>query len=122
MSVRGKASVAAMTLAAGVAFAAQQTAVPKMPPPTPAQVTEARDVGRTFAQVAAQLSPSVVRISVEKVVARSHRGRGPSSPFGENPFKGTPFEHFFDDENQFGFAPEQAPKLRGMGSGVVVDP
>ena len=39
---------------------------PALPPPTAAQVADARTLSRTFAQVASQLSPSVVRISVTK--------------------------------------------------------
>jgi serine protease Do len=92
-----------------------------LPPPSAAQVADARALSRTFAQVASQLSPSVVRISVtktEKGPGGMSRGRGRS------PFKGTPFEHFFgddgDDDNPLGQGP--APKERGTGSGVVIDP
>jgi serine protease Do len=128
MSVRRAASAAAVALLlGGVALADQQqpAGAPQrspLPAPAPAQLAEAKSLGSTFAQVAAQLRPAVVRISVSKTVARSHRGRGPGSPFGENPFKATPFEHFFGDEEQFGLTPDDSPKQqRGMGSGVVVD-
>lgn len=85
---------------------------PALPPPSSAQLSEARSLGRTFAQVASQLSPSVVRISVAKTVKGGRMGR--------NPFGGTPFEHFFGipDDGEGGM-PGQ--KQRGMGSGVVID-
>jgi serine protease Do len=97
---------------------AAEAVKPALPPPSSAQLSEARSLGRTFAQVAAQVSPSVVRISVAKTVH--------GAPMGRNPFSGTPFEHFFgpggpdDDEGGGGGMPGQ--KQRGMGSGVVIDP
>jgi serine protease Do len=88
-------------------------AKPALPPPTAAQVADARTLSRTFAQVAAQLSPSVVRISITKSM-KVHGRR-------MNPFQGTPFDRFFggpdeDDDGQL-----QGPKQRGTGSGVVID-
>jgi serine protease Do len=89
---------------------------PALPPPSTAQLTEARSLGRTFAQVASQLSPSVVRISIAKTV-KAPRGMGG----GRNPFQGTPFERYFGqgDGDDDGGMPGQ--KQRGMGSGVVID-
>jgi serine protease Do len=97
------------------------------PRPSPAKVAEARDLGSTFAQVASQVSPSVVRISVSKRVAPSRRSGGPGAPFGGNPgnpfggnpFEGSPFDRFFDNQERGNR--ERAPRLRGMGSGVVID-
>ncbi|HEX9103960.1 MAG TPA: trypsin-like peptidase domain-containing protein, partial [Polyangia bacterium] len=92
---------------------------PALPPPSKEQISDARMLSRTFAQVASQLSPSVVRISVTKGgggnVRRNTGHRG-------SPFEGTPFERFFggggDDEEGFGGA---QPKQKGLGSGVVID-
>jgi len=89
---------------------------PALPPPSKEQISDARMLSRTFAQVASQLSPSVVRISVTKggeksTMNRMHRGG--------NPFEGTPFERFFGDNDDNGGAP--APKQKGLGSGVVID-
>ena len=39
---------------------------PALPPPSASQVADARLFSRTFAQIAEQLSPSVVRISITK--------------------------------------------------------
>ena len=91
---------------------------PALPPPSKEQISDARMLSRTFAQVASQLSPSVVRISVSKgggnaKVRGMHRG---------NPFEGTPFERFFGDDDGEGFGgggPQ--PKQKGLGSGVVID-
>jgi serine protease Do len=93
------------------------TAKPNLPPPSPAQVADARAMSRTFAQVAEQLSPSVVRIGITKTV-RGARGRG---PFGLNPFQGSPFERFFGRGDEDDGAPSDMPKQRGTGSGVVID-
>ena len=66
---------------------------PALPPPSKEQISDARMLSRTFAQVASQLSPSVVRISVTKGGTPAHNiiHRG-------NPFEGTPFERFFGDQ------------------------
>jgi serine protease Do len=80
-----------------------------LPPPSSSQVSEARSLGRTFAQVASQLSPSVVRISVAKTVKQ------------HNPFSNTPFGQFFGDEDNNSEGGARGQKQRGMGSGVVFD-
>jgi serine protease Do len=88
---------------------------PALPPPSPTQLADARSLSRTYAQVAAQVSPSVVRINITKT-AKNVGGMG-------NRFRGTPFEHFFggdDDDGPFGHN-MPAPKQKGMGSGVVID-
>jgi serine protease Do len=88
-------------------------AKPALPAPSKEQVSEARTLSRTFAQVASQLSPSVVRISIAKTVKMQRR---------MNPFQGSPFERFFGpgpDEDDG--TPAPGPKQRGTGSGVVID-
>jgi serine protease Do len=89
---------------------------PALPPPTPQQLSDARIISRTFAQVASQLSPAVVRISVTKGGGggrQQQRGMRRGSPF-----EGTPFERFFGDE---GGDEGPQPKQKGLGSGVVID-
>ena len=93
---------------------------PALPPPSKEQISEARQLSRTFTQIASQLSPSVVRIGVTK----GGEGNGKMRRFhrGGNPFQGTPFERFFGDEDGGGFGEEGAqPKQKGLGSGVVID-
>ena len=90
---------------------------PALPPPSPAQVADARAISRTFVQVAEQLKPSVVAIMVEKGgggAKRFSRGR----MRGANPFQGTPFEQFFGLGGEGGL---EVPKQVGAGSGVVIE-
>ncbi len=87
-----------------------------LPGVDPHGLSEARALSRTFTQVAKDISPAVVRISITKTV----KGNLVS---GGDPFAGTPFERFFQAPGpgrNFG-APEEAPKQRGTGSGVVID-
>jgi serine protease Do len=98
---------------------------PALPPPSKEQISDARMLSRTFAQVASQLSPSVVRISVTKGGGNEGHKRSNTMHRGGNPFEGTPFERFFgggggdDDDGGGGFGP--SPKQKGLGSGVVID-
>src|SRR6476620_3273391 len=80
---------------------------PALPPPSKEQISDARMLSRTFAQVASQMSPSVVRISISKG--------------GATPFEGTPFERFFGDDGEEGGGMGPSPKQKGLGSGVVID-
>jgi serine protease Do len=104
---------------AGTAFVERRShaAQAKLPPPTQSQVSQAEAVGHTFAQVASQVGPSVVRITVTTKAEKPEASGRPDS-FG-NPFKGTPFERFFDE---FGDEKPDRPRRQvGMGSGVVLD-
>jgi serine protease Do len=92
---------------------------PALPPPSKEQISDARMLSRTFAQVASQMSPSVVRISVTKGGGNAKHN---TVHRGGNPFEGTPFERFFGDEDGGdGFGGGAQPKQRGLGSGVVID-
>jgi serine protease Do len=92
---------------------------PALPPPSKEQISDARMLSRTFAQVASQLSPSVVRISVTK---GGGEGKAHRTMHRGNPFEGTPFERFFGDEgDEGGGGPGMGPKQKGLGSGVVID-
>jgi Do/DeqQ family serine protease len=73
----------------------------------------ARDWRNGFVQVAQKVQPSVVSIRSERTVTVS-----PGEGFGEDFFKGTPFEDFF---RQHG-GPPMKRKQMGEGSGVIVDP
>jgi serine protease Do len=126
MAVGAAAAVGVSHIRVGWGPAAQAAPVllaeakPALPPPSAAQLADARSLSRTFAAVAEQLSPSVVRISVTKTAKNVHRfGFGGG---GGNPFRGSPFERFFGDgdgDNDGGGM--DTPKQRGTGSGVVID-
>ncbi len=73
----------------------------------------AKDWRNGFVQVAKKVQPSVVSIRSERTVTVS-----PGEGFGEDFFKGTPFEDFF---KQHGGPPTKRRQM-GEGSGVIVDP
>jgi serine protease Do len=104
-------------VAAGAALGAGGSAAlqPKLPPPTQAELNDAERVGRTFARVASQVGPSVVRITVTSRVDRTGGGGGEDE---DNPFKGTPFEKFFEFDQK---GRPRVERRQGMGSGVVLD-
>ena len=65
-----------------------------------------------FVEVAKKVQPSVVSIRSERTVTVS-----PGQGFGEDFFKGTPFEDFFKQHG----GPPVKRKQMGEGSGVIVD-
>ncbi len=75
-----------------------------------AERATARDWRSGFVEVAKKVKPSVVAIRSERTVTV-----GPG--FGEDFFKGTPFEDFFKQHG----GPPMKRKQRGEGSGVIVD-
>jgi serine protease Do len=86
------------------------------------RITNAKSLGRAFVEVAKKVQPAVVNISTEKTVTLK-----PWEKYGDDFFKGSPFEEFF---RGFGFSPkgkekekekEYRQKQRGGGSGVIVD-
>jgi serine protease Do len=90
----------------------------------PASLRHAQELSEAFNNAADIALPSVVTIR-SKIKARPvAKGRG-TTPRGENPFKGTPFEDFFNDRNFEGrgfgdLSPDRMPR-QGMGSGVIID-
>ena len=77
-------------------------------------VETVRDLGRAFVEVAKKVQPSVVSIRSEMTVTTASPGEG----FGEDFFKGTPFEDFFKGHG----GPPSKRKQTAGGSGVIVDP
>jgi len=82
------------------------------------KLTTAKSLGQAFVEVAKKVQPAVVNISTEKTITMK-----PWDKFGEDFFKGSPFEDFFKG---FGFSPrekgkEYRQKQRSGGSGVIVD-
>ena len=72
----------------------------------------ATDWRNGFVQVAKKVQPSVVSIRSERTVTVS-----PGEGFGEDFFKGTPFEDFFKQHG----GPPMKRRQMGEGSGVIVD-
>jgi len=80
------------------------------------ELTTIKSLGQGFVEVAKEVQPSVVNITTEKTVTMR-----PWDRFGEDFFKGSPFEDFF---RGFGSPPreeERVYKQRSGGSGVIVD-
>ncbi len=77
----------------------------------------AKSLGRAFVEVAKKVQPSVVNITTEKTITMK-----PWDRYGEDFFKGSPFEDFFKG---FGSPREKGKeykhKQRSGGSGVIVD-
>ncbi|HXX34709.1 MAG TPA: DegQ family serine endoprotease [Thermodesulfobacteriota bacterium] len=82
------------------------------------KLTTPKSLGRAFVEVAKKVQPAVVNITTEKTVTMR-----PWDRYGEDFFKGSPFEDFFKG---FGPSPkergkEYKHKQRSGGSGVIVD-
>ena len=82
------------------------------------RLVSAKSLGQAFVEVAKKVQPAVVNITTEKTVTMK-----PWERFGDDFFKGSPFEDFFKG---FGFSPrekekEYRQKQRSGGSGVIVD-
>ncbi len=84
------------------------------------KLTTAKSLGQAFVDVAKKVQPAVVNITTEKMVTMR-----PWDRYGEDFFRGSPFEDFF---RGFGFPPrerergrEYQHKQRSGGSGVIVD-
>jgi len=86
-----------------------------------AAVAHARNLSAAFRSAAKKVVPTVVKIEAISKPRRDEEGaRAPRSR--ENPFKGTPFEEFFGDDDGPGFRFRHPGPQRGIGSGVIVDP
>ena len=82
------------------------------------KLTTAKSLGQAFVEVAKKVQPSVVNVATEKTITMK-----PWDRYGEDFFKGSPFEDFFKG---FGITPrekgkEYRQKQRSGGSGVIVD-
>jgi serine protease Do len=83
---------------------------------------KAKALSKAFRTAAHKVIPTVVKI---KSVSHAKRVDEPSGRTpGENPFKGTPLEDFFNGGD---FPPDsqlqgQGPALMSVGSGIIIDP
>jgi Do/DeqQ family serine protease len=81
------------------------------------KLTTAKSLGSAFVEVAKKVQPAVVNVTTEKTVTMR-----PWEKFGDDFFKGSPFEDFF---RGFGSPREKGKefkqKQRSGGSGVIVD-
>jgi len=84
-----------------------------------AAVAQAKSLSQAFRGAAKKVMPTVVQIETS-VKPRRIEMPGKRTP-GENPFKGTPFEEFFEDHDFHGFRDRTVPRRQGLGSGVIID-
>jgi len=81
------------------------------------KLTTAKSLGQAFVEVAKKVQPAVVNVTTEKTITMR-----PWERFGDDFFKGSPFEDFF---RGFGSPRERRKeyrhKQRSGGSGVIVD-
>jgi serine protease Do len=85
----------------------------------PTTLRHVQQLSEAFHDAAAVAMPSVVTIHSKSKAQPVANGRG-RLPEGENPFKGTPFEDYFNQRDSQGQAPNM-PRREGMGSGVIID-
>lgn len=81
-------------------------------------VDHAVALSTAFRKAAEVAMPTVVTIR-SKTKAQTVRGN--RMPRGENPFKGTPFEDFFNENGGMEGMPTPSPRREGTGSGVIID-
>jgi len=107
-------------------LAAQAPAADPATVKSPAAVearSHARELSHAFRAASEAILPAVVTIETSSK-AKAVRGTG-RMPGDENPFKGTPFENYFNEDQlrQFGNQMERpSPRSSGAGSGVIIDP
>ena len=107
----------ALLAAAPIGFAVSQQLQPN--PNGEAAVNQAEALSRAFRNAADAVVPTVVKI---KSRVNPRRLTRPGGPMRENPFRGTPFEDFFDPDGGFGGSLDQyIPRREGTGSGVIID-
>jgi serine protease Do len=123
------AGVSAVALLAGIGLAE----VSHTPPSHAAEQTQMQPQKfglPDFSALVERVKPAVLSVQVQidpsqRVVAQNEDQNQPSPFQGENPFKGTPFEHFFDrfGDNQGRQAPnggERPEPVNALGSGFFI--
>lgn len=111
-------SIFSLILLFGLFYCVNGNRANSLPKDDKDKLTTAKSLGRAFVEVAKKVQPAVVNVTTEKTVTMK-----PWDRFGEDFFKGSPFEDFF---RGFGFSPrekgkEYRQKQRSGGSGVIVD-
>lgn len=88
----------------------------------PEALRHAQSLSEAFNGAAEIAMPSVVTIHSKTKAQPVSRNGSPRGKKGENPFKGTPFENFFEGHDFEQLAP-QMPNIprQGVGSGVIID-
>jgi len=85
----------------------------------PQATARAHELSRAVRAAAKDIIPTVVLIKATTKPRAERIGRDLR---GRNPFRGTPFEEFFDDDTMPFHGRQGMPRQQGVGSGVVIDP
>ncbi|MBI3463219.1 MAG: Do family serine endopeptidase [Planctomycetes bacterium] len=107
------AATAVATLAAATVLAQRGEQAPS------AQLEHARSLSTAFREAAQKSVPTVVTIEGRPETRRLRRDPRRMRP-DRNPFEGTPFEDFFNDD-RFRFYMDEMPPSPSLGSGVIID-
>lgn len=112
-------SFSAMMVAMAGTFPLQAQQRTVEPPAASAAAEHAQALSDAFHSAADSVLPAVVTI---KSTSKPRVANRRQVPRGINPFRGTPYEDFFGDEEFFGLPmPEQGGQRReGTGSGVII--
>jgi serine protease Do len=106
-----------LVLLFGLSFCVDSDRANSLPKSDKDKLMTARSLGQAFVEVAKKVQPAVVNVTIEKTITMR-----PWERFGDDFFKGSPFEDFFKG---FGTPREREKeyrqKQRGGGSGVIVD-
>lgn len=81
------------------------------------EVAHAESLSAAFHQAADAVLPTVVKIKSQAKERTVMRRRGQRE---ENPFRGTPFEDFFNFEGEESPFAQRIPRREGTGSGVII--
>ena len=84
-------------------------------------VDHAIALSTAFRKAAEVTMPTVVTIRSKTKAQTVRAPRMPRGNSGENPFKGTPFEDFFNENGGMEGMPAPSPRREGTGSGVIID-
>src|SRR3989339_497537 len=75
-----------------------------------------KETGKAFSKIAAEASPAVVGVKVEKTVTQQGLSE---SPFGREPFNDDVFDFFFGPRGRIPSSPRQR-KQQAQGSGFII--
>lgn len=120
-SVRRWSAVVCVTAVVGAAGLAYRGPAGAEEPSKAEPLAQANALSKAFRDAANQILPTVVLIKTTTKPQKDDEGSPRRGTRGRNPFKGTPFEDFFDDRDMP--HPRISPFVQqGVGSGVIIDP
>lgn len=120
-----------LALAVGLAvfggghFANNKSAIAAPPENDADALAHAKALSRAFRNAADATLPTVVQITTRSRPKQARRSRDGENPLKGSPFEmfeGTPFERFFEFDEDGEMTPRGQGPRSGLGSGVIIDP